>query len=82
MTTRSQGNALIFTHISPHARLEIPTNLRDPCAFSPPLPEYRARGARAKDVGKDEPRRPWAKTLLRQSGRKMAFAGVFKLNET
>ena len=29
-------------------------NLRDPSAFSPPLPEYRARGARSKDVGKDE----------------------------
>ena len=29
---------LIFTHISPHARLEIPMNLRDPSAFSPPRP--------------------------------------------
>jgi hypothetical protein len=25
-------------HISQHARLEIPMNLRDPSAFSPPLP--------------------------------------------
>ena len=30
--------ALIFTHISQHARLEIPMDLRDPRAFSPPRP--------------------------------------------
>ena len=34
--------------------LEIPMDLRDPSAFSPPLPETRARGARSKDVGKHE----------------------------
>jgi len=44
---------LIFTHISQHARLEIPMDLRDLRAFSPPRPEYGARGARSKDVGKD-----------------------------
>ena len=45
---------LIFTHISQHARLEIPMNLREPIAFSPPRPETRARGARSKDVRKHE----------------------------
>ena len=35
----------------PQARLEITMDLRDLRAFSPPLPEYRARGARSKDVG-------------------------------
>ncbi len=44
---------LIFTHISEHARLEIPMDLRDLRAFSPPRAEYGARGARSKDVGKD-----------------------------
>ena len=34
----AQGNALIFTHISEHARLEIPMDLRDLRAFSPPRP--------------------------------------------
>jgi len=29
---------LIFTHISQHARLEIPMDLPDPSDFSPPLP--------------------------------------------
>ena len=45
---------LIFTHNSQHARLEIPMDLRDPIAFSPPRHETRARGARSKDVGKHE----------------------------
>ena len=31
--------ALILTHISEHTRLEIPMDLRDLRAFSPPLPE-------------------------------------------
>jgi len=30
--------ALIFTHISQHAGLEIPMDLRDPSTFSPTLP--------------------------------------------
>jgi len=34
----AQGNALIFTHMSQHARLEIPMDLRDAIAFSPSRP--------------------------------------------
>ena len=36
---RAASLALIFTHILQHTRLEIPMDLRDPSAFSPPLPE-------------------------------------------
>ena len=32
------ASRLIFTHISQHARLEIPMDLRAPNAFSPPRP--------------------------------------------
>ena len=35
---------LIFTHISEHARLEIPMDLRDLRAFSPPRPASPLRG--------------------------------------
>ena len=34
----AMGASLILTHISEHARLEIPMDLRDLRAFSPPRP--------------------------------------------
>ena len=34
----AQAASLIFTHISEHAKLEIPMDLRDLRAFSPPRP--------------------------------------------
>ena len=41
----AMGASLIFTHISEHARLEIPMDLRDLRAFSPPRPAS-GRGGR------------------------------------
>ena len=40
------ASRLIFTHISQHVRLEIPMDLRDPSALSPPRPGTPGRGGR------------------------------------
>ena len=48
----AMGASLIFTHISEHARLEIPMDLRDLRAFSPPRPASGrgGRGVRGSDL--------------------------------
>ncbi len=43
-------SALIITHISQHAKLEIPMNLRDPSEFSPPRPASAASGRGGRGV--------------------------------
>jgi hypothetical protein len=42
---RRDGSDLIFTHISEHARLEIPMDLRDPQPVFSPSPRFGKRGS-------------------------------------
>ena len=49
LVRESQNASVIFTHISQHARLEIPRDLGDPSAFSPPRPASMSTGRGEQD---------------------------------
>jgi hypothetical protein len=59
--------ALIFTHISPHARLEIPMDLRDPQRVFSPSPRFGERLSPSPGRGEQDQKmwvnmrrdRPW-----------------------